>query len=127
MEKIKSIFNSIGKVEFLDEKYIDAVTGLSGSGPAYVFTFIEALIQGGVLCGLSKDVAEKLATQTVIGSTLMVENSKDSIESLRHKVTSPGGTTIEGLSVLEKNSFRYTIIEAVRAAVKRSKELSDKN
>jgi pyrroline-5-carboxylate reductase len=127
LEKIKSIFNSIGQVEFLDEKYIDAVTGLSGSGPAYVFTFIEALIQGGVLCGLSKEVAEKLAIQTVIGSTFMVKNSKESIENLRHKVTSPGGTTIEGLSVLEKNSFRSTIIEAVRAAVKRSKELSEKN
>ena len=127
LESVKKIFNSIGKIEILEEKYIDAVTGLSGSGPAYVFTFIEALIQGGILCGLSKEVSEKLAVQTVLGSALMVSDGKNSIEELRHKVTSPGGTTIEGLSVLEKNSFRSAIIEAVRAAARRSIELNRKN
>lgn len=127
LDSIIKMFNSIGKVEILEEKYIDAVTGLSGSGPAYVFTFIEALIQGGILCGLAKEVAEKLAIQTVLGSVLMINSSNSSIEELRHKVTSPGGTTIEGLSILEKNSFRSIVSEAVRAATKRSKQLSEKN
>ncbi len=126
-EKVKKIFMSIGEVEILEEKYIDAVTGLSGSGPAYVFTFIEAMIQGGILCGLPKNVAEKLAIQTVAGSVSLINKSSISIEELRHRVTSPGGTTIEGLSVLEKNGFRSTVIEAVRAAAKRSKELGEKN
>jgi pyrroline-5-carboxylate reductase len=123
---IKDIFKAIGKIEILDEKYLDAVTGLSGSGPAYVFTFIEALVQGGVLCGLTKPIAEKLAIQTVIGAASMIDNN-NKIEELRHKVTSPGGTTIEGLAVLEKNKFRSSLIEAVRAAANRSKELNRKN
>lgn len=127
LKKVKNIFMSIGEVEILDEKYIDAVTGLSGSGPAYVFTFIEAMIQGGILCGLPKGAAEKLAIQTVLGSATMINKSKISIEQLRQRVTSPGGTTIEGLSVLEKYNFKSTVIEAIKAAAKRSKELGEKN
>ena len=123
LESAKNIFNSIGKIEVLEEKYMDAVTALSGSGPAYVFTFIESLIQGGILCGLSKEVSQKLATETILGSVLMVDESK-SIEELRHNVTSPAGTTIEALTALEKNNFRYAVIEAVRAAKRRSEELS---
>ena len=99
-----------------------AVTGLSGSGPAYLFMFIESLTQGGVLCGLSKTTAEKLAIQTVLGSIKMCGIDK-SVEDLRHAVTSPGGTTIEALSVLENKGFRSSVIEAVRAAANKSKEL----
>ncbi len=124
LEEIKKIFTSIGKVEALDEKYINAVTGLSGSGPAYVFTFIEAMIQGGISCGLTRNIAEKLVLQTVIGSTLMVNDSNVSIEELKQRVTSKGGTTIEGLTVLEKNNFNSIIINAIKAATKRAKELS---
>lgn len=122
VELAKNIFSSVGEIEVLDEKYMDAVTALSGSGPAYVFTFIESLVQGGVLCGLSKEVSIKLVKETIYGSVLMVEESKN-IEELRHNVTSPAGTTIEALTVLEKNNFRYALIEAVRAAKKRSEEL----
>lgn len=123
INKVKIIFESIGKVEIMEEKYLDAVTGLSGSGPAYVFTFIEALTQGGVLCGLTKQTAQNLAVQTIIGSCLMIDGTKN-IEDLKYMVTSPAGTTIEGLSVLEKAGFRSGVIEAVRASVNRSKELS---
>lgn len=126
LEKAKKIFMSIGEIEVLDEKYLDAVTGLSGSGPAYVFTFIEAMIQGGILCGLPKNVAEKLSIQTVLGSISLITKSNTSIEELRRNVTSPGGTTMEGLAVLEKNNFRSTVIEAIKAATKRSKELGEK-
>jgi pyrroline-5-carboxylate reductase len=123
INKVKVIFESIGKVEIMEEKYLDAVTGLSGSGPAYVFTFIEALVQGGVLCGLSRQIAQNLVVQTIIGSCSMIDGTKN-IEDLKYMVTSPAGTTIEGLSVLEKAGFRSGIIEAVRAATNRSRELS---
>lgn len=124
LDEIKKIFFSIGKVEVLDEKYIDAVTGLSGSGPAFVFTFIEAMIQGGMSCGITREIASKLVLQTVLGSTLMVKNSNISIEELRLKVASKGGTTIEGLNVLEKNNFNSIVIDAIKAATNRAKELS---
>lgn len=124
LDEIKKIFLSIGKVEVLDEKYIDAATGLSGSGPAYIFTFIEAMIQGGISCGLTKEIATKLVLQTIHGSTLMVIDSKVSIEELRQRVTSKGGTTIEGLTVLKKNNFNSLVINAIKAATKRAKELS---
>jgi len=122
LDIVINIFKSIGEIEVLDEKHLDIVTGLSGSGPAYVFTFIEALTQGGVLCGLDKKTAEKLVIQTILGSTLMIDEN-NRVEDLRHKVTSPGGTTIAGLSVLEKKGFRSTVMEAVKKAAKRSKEL----
>jgi pyrroline-5-carboxylate reductase len=125
LDTIVKIFGSIGIVEILDEKYLDAVTALSGSGPAYVFTFIESLVQGGILCGLSKPIAEKLAVQTVLGSVKMIGGNK-SIEELRHMVTSPAGTTIEALSVIEKNGFRGIIMEAVSKAYNRAKELGAK-
>ncbi|OHD06336.1 MAG: pyrroline-5-carboxylate reductase [Spirochaetes bacterium GWD1_27_9] len=122
IDVVKNIFESIGLVEFIEEKHLDAVTALSGSGPAYVFMFIESLIQGGILCGLPKSFAEKLAVQTVVGSAMMVDGKKP-IEELRHQVTSPAGTTIEAVSVLESKGFRSAIIEAIRAASNRSKEL----
>lgn len=119
----KEIFECIGQVEILSENAIDSVTGLSGSGPAFVMMFIEALTQGGVLCGLTKKTAEKLAIQTVLGSAKMALETDSSVEELRHAVTSPGGTTIAGVAALEENNFRNSVIKAVRAACIRSEEL----
>lgn len=126
MEQAVSIFQSIGKTEILDEKYLDAVTGLSGSGPAFVFLFVESLIQGGILSGLAKPVAEKLAIQTVLGSVSMLDGSR-TIEEYRHMVTSPAGTTIEGIRTLEENNVRYAVMQAVKNASDRSKELGKKS
>lgn len=124
---VKQIFDSIGKTEILDESYLDAVTGLSGSGPAYVYTFIEALTSGGVLSGLPKPLAEKLAIQTIKGTIALIEKSPDKcVEQLRHAVTSPGGTTIAGLSKLEECGMRNAIIQAVKAATDRSMQLGKK-
>ena len=123
IEFAKEIFESIGLVEVLSESALDAVTGLSGSGPAFVMMFVEALTQGGILCGLTKKTAEKLAIQTVLGSTKMASESGLSVEELRHAVTSPGGTTIAGVAALEENGFRNSVIKAVRAACIRSEEL----
>lgn len=122
---VKNIFSSIGKVEVLEEKFLNAVTGLSGSGPAYVFMFIEALIQGGVLCGLPRDVSQRLIVQTVLGSAKMMDGDK-TVEELRHAVTTPGGTTIEALTILENNGFRGIVADAVRAATEKSRKLSIK-
>lgn len=119
----EEIFSSIGQVEVLSESSLDAVTGLSGSSPAFVMMFIEALTQGGILCGLTKKTAEKLAIQTVFGSAKMASESDMSVEELRHAVTSPGGTTIAGVAALEENNFRSGVIKAVHAACERSREL----
>ncbi len=121
---VKAIFHSIGEVELVEEKLIDAVTGLSGSGPAFVLAFIESLTQGGILSGLPKHIAEKLAIQTVAGTALMAQTGDKTVEELRHMVTSPGGTTIQGMAALEENGFRNSVIKAVYSAYTRSKELS---
>jgi len=123
LKKATAIFNAVGKSVVLDERYLDAVTGLSGSGPAYVFTFIEALIDAGLKTGLARDVAETLAVQTVLGSVKLMLENKEHPAVLRAKVTSPGGTTIAGLHVLEKNGFRGIIMDAVEAAANRATEL----
>jgi pyrroline-5-carboxylate reductase len=123
MDIAVSIFNSIGKTVVLDEKYIDAVTGLSGSGPAYVFTFLEALIDAGLKVGLNRSDAETLVMQTVLGSVKLAISSKENPAQLRAMVTSPGGTTIAGLHELEAAGFNGIIINAVEAATERSKEL----
>jgi pyrroline-5-carboxylate reductase len=123
MRMATAIFNAVGKAVVLDERYLDAVTGLSGSGPAYVFTFIEALIDAGLKTGLARDVAEILAMQTVLGSMKLMRETKEHPAVLRSRVTSPGGTTIAGLHVLEKNGFRGIIMDAVEAATNRSAEL----
>ena len=99
------------------------MTGLSGSGPAYVFTFIEALIDAGIKCGLPRTVAETLTLQTVIGSARLLQESGEHPAALRAKVTSPGGTTISALHVLEKAGFTGIVMDAVEAAAKRSMEL----
>jgi pyrroline-5-carboxylate reductase len=119
----RSIFGSIGTVAFVKEALLDVVTGLSGSGPAYVYTIIEALADGGVLMGLPRDLALQLAAQTVAGSAEMVLQSTTHPAALRDQVTSPGGTTIAGLEALEKGGLRAALMSAVRAATERSQAL----
>ena len=123
MDTAVALFNSIGKSVVLDEKYFDAVTGLSGSGPAYVFTFIEALIDAGLKVGLNRSDAELLVMQTVLGSVKLAMQSNMHPAQLRAMVTSPGGTTIAGLHELEAAGFNGIIMDAVEAATKRSQEL----
>jgi len=119
----QSIFNSVGRAVVVEEKLMDAVTGLSGSGPAYVFMIIDALSDAGVKAGLPRQLALELAAQTVYGSAKMVLETGEHPGKLRDMVTSPGGTTIEGLHALEKGKLRATLMNAVEAATARSKEL----
>ncbi|MGH7793189.1 MAG: pyrroline-5-carboxylate reductase family protein, partial [Thermodesulfobacteriota bacterium] len=122
---IKKIFESIGIAYEIDnEALLDGVTGLSGSGPAFVAMFIEALTDGGVKMGLPRNMALQLATQTVYGTARMVLDSGIHPAELKDKVSSPGGTTIEGIKDLEVRGFRGSVISAVSAATRRSKELS---
>ena len=120
----KEIFSSIGEYEMLSEKYIDAVTGVSGSGPAYVYMFIEALSDAGVYNGLPRDVSYKLAAQTVLGAAKMVIETKLHPGTLKDMVSSPGGTTIEAISSLENDGFRGTVMNAVNACTEKSRYLS---
>lgn len=117
------IFESVGKVVVVEERLMDAVTGLSGSGPAYVYLMIEALADGGVKMGLSRQVAELLAAQTVLGTARMLIESGEHPGRLKDRVASPGGTTIAGIHKLEEGRLRATLIAAVEAATKRSVEL----
>lgn len=126
IEFISNIFNCLGTVLSIDESKMDAVTGISGSGPAYVFMFIDSLVDAGVKQGLTKDEAKILAVQTLIGAAEMVERDEQSVPELVKQVCSKGGTTIEAVKVLEENNFRGIINDAVAACVKRSKELSDR-
>lgn len=119
----KSLFTAVGTAVIVEEKLMDAVTGLSGSGPAYVFAFIEALIDAGVKSGLSRQISRELAVQTVSGAAACMKESNTHPAVLRDQVTSPGGTTASGLQVLDSNGFKGTIIEAVDAARNRSREL----
>jgi pyrroline-5-carboxylate reductase len=120
---VTKIFMAVGVAIEMDEKFLDAVTGLSGSGPAFVYIFIEALADGGVRSGLPRDVAMKLAVQLVKGSAMMVEQTKQHPGELKDKVTSPGGTTIAGIHALESAGFRGATMDAVYAATNRSREL----
>ncbi|HTP63799.1 MAG TPA: pyrroline-5-carboxylate reductase [Geobacteraceae bacterium] len=120
------IFELVGKAWPVEEKLMDAVTGLSGSGPAYVLTFMEALADGGVKNGLSRDVALGLAAQTVFGTAKLLLETLEHPAVLRDRVTSPGGTTIAGLHALETGGFRSTLMNAVDAATARSRELGAK-
>lgn len=123
--QVKSIFESIGIVEIVENEYLlDAVTGLSGSGPAFVAMFIEALLNGGVKMGLSKDLSFRIATQTVYGTAKLVLEEGIHPAELKERVCSPAGTAIEGIHQLELHGFRGAVISAVEAAALRSKQLS---
>ncbi|MGR3303579.1 MAG: pyrroline-5-carboxylate reductase [Candidatus Scalindua sp.] len=122
-ELVGQLLNAVGKSFLLDEKHLDAVTGLSGSGPAFIYMVIEALADGGVKMGLPRDVSITLAAQTAFGAAKMVLESDMHIGQLRDFVTSPGGTTIEGLHALEKGGIRNALINAVEVATKKSKRL----
>jgi len=120
---VTKIFSSVGRVVKVKEPLLDAVTGLSGSGPAYIYLVIEALADGGVLMGLPRDLALQLAAQTVAGAAKMVLETGQHPGVLKDQVTSPGGTTIAGLEQLEAAGLRSALIGAVRAATERSQEL----
>ncbi|KAM5550780.1 hypothetical protein ABKV19_027231 [Rosa sericea] len=121
---IAELFGSVGKIWKADEKLFDAITGLSGSGPAYIYLAIEALADGGVAAGLPRELALGLASQTVLGAASMATSSGKHPGQLKDDVTSPGGTTIAGIHELEKGGFRGILMNAVVAAARRSRELS---
>ncbi len=125
MQQIDSMLSSVGLALRVDESQMDAVTGLSGSGPAYVCLIVEALADGGVLAGLPRAMAMKLATQTVLGTAQMIAETGRHPGELKDAVASPGGTTIAALKVLEQNGLRGALVEAVAASANRSKELGD--
>ncbi|MGQ9611006.1 MAG: pyrroline-5-carboxylate reductase [bacterium] len=124
LDKAKQIFQAVGKVIVVQEKYMDIVTALSGSGPAFIFLIIESLIDAGVQLGLSRSDASIMAVQTVLGSSKMLIDTQEHPAILKNKVTSPGGTTAVGLYELEKGGVRASIINAVSAAANRSKQIS---
>ena len=123
---VETLLNAVGRGLALEEKLLDAVTGLSGSGPAFVYVIIEALADGGVRMGLPRPVAQTLAAQTVLGAAQMVLETDQHPGSLKDAVASPGGTTIAGLHALERGKLRGTLMDAVEAATLRSQELGGK-
>jgi pyrroline-5-carboxylate reductase len=123
LEQATAIFQSVGEVVEVPEHLMDAVTGLSGSGPAYVAIMIEALADGGVAAGLPRAIASKLALSTVLGTAQLLQETELHPAELKDRVTSPGGTTIAGITQLERAGFRSAVIEAVLAAKERSQQL----
>lgn len=117
------VLGAVGTVAVLPEALLDAVTGLSGSGPAYVYLLAEALVEAGVLVGLPRDTATALTVQTILGSARMLAETGDTPETLRAAVTSPGGTTAAGLLALERAGFRAAVLDAVAAATERARRL----
>ncbi len=124
VELTQTLFSTIGIAFQVPERRLDAVTGLSGSGPAYVYMMIEALADGGVKMGLPRDLSMQLAAQTVLGSAKMVLETGEHPGVLKDKVASPRGTTIYGIHALEENGFRAALIDAVEAATRRANELA---
>lgn len=123
-ETARRVMESVGEVFQVDEQALDTVTGLSGSGPAYVFMMIEALADAGVLHGLPRDQATRLAVQTVYGAAELLRGGQDHPALAREAVTSPGGTTARGLQQLEEHGFKNAVISAVTAAVERARDIS---
>jgi pyrroline-5-carboxylate reductase len=126
MELALTLFAAVGKAVEVDEKLMDAVTGLSGSGPAYILLLLESLIDAGVLVGLPRTTARELVVQTVLGTATMLAQSDKHPGDLKDMITSPGGTTIHGLQVLEERGVRGALMAAVSAATHRSVELGKK-
>jgi len=124
LKTTERIFASIGRTMILDEKHIDAATGLSGSGPAFVYRFMEALIEGGMKSGLDREIASELAKQTIMGAIKTVIETKVPASELCEMVASPGGTTVEGFKVLDEAKFNDIVADAVYAAAARAKQLS---
>jgi pyrroline-5-carboxylate reductase len=125
LETAERVLGSVGIVVQVPEQHLDAVTGLSGSGPAYVFLVAEALIEAGVLAGLPRPTADALVRETMLGAAQLLANGDDSPEALRAAVTSPGGTTAAGLHALEQRGVRAAFLDAVRAATERSRQLGE--
>ena len=124
LAKSQAIFNAVGSSLIIEEKQLDAVTGLSGSGPAFVFVFIEALIDAGVHVGLSREDAHQLAVQTVLGAAKIIDQNREHPAVWKSRVTTPAGTTAAGLFELEQGKFRSIINAAVIAATERAQELA---
>lgn len=124
LEWAESVLEGVGAVVRVPERHLDAVTGLSGSGPAYIFLVAEALIEAGVLTGLTRDLSRTLVVETLRGAGALLAETGESPESLRAAVTSPGGTTAAGLRALEARATRSAFVEAVLAAVERSRSLA---
>lgn len=125
-DQVAAVFNAVGQAVILPESSMDAVTGLSGSGPAYGFIIIDALADAGVRVGLTRSIALQLAAQTIFGAAKMVIDTQEHPAQLRDMVTSPGGTTIAGTHVLEQRGVRGALMDAVIAATNRSRELGYK-
>jgi pyrroline-5-carboxylate reductase len=126
VELARAIFDSVGKTVFIQENVLmDAFTGLSGSGPAYIFTIVDAMADAGVKMGLSRKDSLFLSTQTVLGAAKLLLESKEHPGQLKDRVASPGGTAIAGIHTLEQGGLRTTMINAIESATKRSKELGD--
>ncbi len=122
--KVKAIFSAIGKVEVVDEEMMDLITGLSGSGPAFIYMLIEAMADEAVRLGMTRQTAYLFASQTVLGSAKMVRDTGEHPGALKDAVCSPAGTTIAGVCALEKAGFRDAVMQGVRAAVERSQSMT---
>jgi len=125
LKKAEELFKVLGETVKVEEQHMDAVTGLSGSGPAYIFLVAEALMDAGVGVGLPREVSRKLVVQTLLGSAVLLSESGGRPVELKEQVTSPGGTTIAGLHVLERGGIKGLFMDAVRAATERSRELGE--
>ena len=125
LETTKNLFRTVGLARFVEEEQLDAVTGLSGSGPAYIYYLIEAMENSAVEIGLEKEMAKELIVQTLIGAAEMVRNSSKSSEQLRRDVTSPGGTTEAGIRILEENGVQQASISCIQAATAQSKKMGN--
>jgi len=123
VERVRALFESLGRAIVLDERYQDAASAISGSGPAYVALFVDALARAGVRQGLTRDVAQALALQTLRGTVALIEGTGTHPEAVIDAVASPGGTTIAAIEALEARGLRRAVFEAVEASVKRAKEL----